>query len=188
VDLLSVEDDEEEEEYDDTDPRCLVRLSEMSLALSNKRLDRFLCIGWDCDQITIANRRRNKVSSRPDYTLGLVGDIPPDTLRKIAPRLTEDGCCSRFLWVHTETSRSNPVGGDLHLDDALLVRLKAALTFGKQARLMTRDEQAEKLWSEVYDDLKKCGDAVPQTRKARPNVLRASMIYALADSSRIIRR
>lgn len=66
-------------------------------------------------------------------------------------------------------------------------RLQSALTFGKQAGELKRDAEAEALWRTVYGFLKRSGDTIPHTDRARPYVVRLSLLYALADQSAVIR-
>ena len=51
---------------------------------------------------------------------------------------------------------------------------------------MRRDQDAAALWKEHYGELKRSGDSVPHTDRARPYVVRLSMLYALADRSAVI--
>ncbi len=71
-------------------------------------------------------------------------------------------------------------------------RFQKALEFAKGAEQMERDSEATALWEEKYDELVSFGDEKGAVGKllsrARPQVLRLSCIYALLDSSDIVRR
>jgi hypothetical protein len=99
-----------------------------------------------------------------------------------------NGWYNRFLWCRVRSTRDVPGGGNMEVLKPFLDRLAAALAFAKQAGEVKRDAQAESLWCEVYGQLKRSGDSVPYTERARPYVLRLSMLYALTDSSPVIRR
>src|SRR5262249_17987827 len=94
---------------------------------------------------------------------------------------------NRFLWCLVRSERDLPDGGDIGVLEPFLEPLATALTFAKNAGEMKRDAQANVLWREVYPDLKRSGDAVPHTERARPYVMRLAMLYALADCSAVIR-
>ncbi len=67
-----------------------------------------------------------------------------------------------------------------------LTRLKPALDFAKAAGELSRDDDAGKAWDAVYPTLKRSGDTVAHTDRARGQVLRLAMLYALADGSKVI--
>ena len=95
---------------------------------------------------------------------------------------------NRFLWACVRSPRSLPRGGDISVLEPFVPRLAEVLAFAQQAGEMSRDAGADQLWDEVYDSLKRCGDEVPHTDRARPHALRLSMLFALADRSVAIRR
>ena len=117
------------------------------------------------------------------------GDITPGALAKMLATGTEvfDGFANRFLWCCVQSPRSLPDGGNINVLEPFLPRLAEALTFAKAVGEMKRDDEAKALWHKVYKSLQFSGDRVPQTGRARPYVVRLSMLYALADCSAVIR-
>jgi len=103
-----------------------------------------------------------------------------------------NGFANRFLWACVQRSKLLPRGGNLDitiLSDELK-KLQETLSWAPQVEEMERDEDAEALWDSVYGELSaeipgKFGAAVG---RAEGQVLRISMIFALTDRSRIIRR
>jgi hypothetical protein len=174
------------------DKRCLLRLPELSRLFKSQRrennpLSELLREAWDGDPISIPNRGSNALATT-DYTVSVVGDITPGALRKILSTGTEavDGFANRFLWAAVQTGRDLSDGGNVGVLSPFIGRLYDALTFAKTAEELKRDDEAAALWKSVYGDLKRSGDTVPHTDRARPYVVRLSMLYALADKSKVI--
>jgi hypothetical protein len=176
-----------------TDKRCLLRLSELSGLFKRQRrenatLSEHLREAWDGETIAVPNRKGNDLMAS-DYAVSLVGDITPMLLRKLLETGSEafDGFANRFLWVAVQRSRFLPSGGSMDPLTPFLERLKTALAFAKSAGALIRDADANALWESVYPELCLSGDSVPHTDRARPYVLRLSMLYALAACSKTIR-
>jgi hypothetical protein len=176
-----------------TDKRCLVRLSELSRCFKlnrreNATLSENIRDAWDGDSILVPNRKANALITT-GYTFSIVGDITPGALQKILAIGTEgfDGFANRFLWTKVKSSRNIPNPANMDMLKQFLPKLSSALAFAKTAGEMKRDTEANVLWEEVYPSLKVSGDAVPHTDRARPYVMRLAMIFALADSSNVIR-
>ena len=176
-----------------SDKRCLLRLSELSALFKKQRrenatLSEHLREAWDGDPMSVPNRGSNALASS-DYSVSIVGDITPAMLRKLLEGGTEafDGFANRFLFAAVERKRFLPSGGSIEPLTPFMERLRTALAFGKHAGELKRDADADALWSEVYPSLCLSGDSVPHTDRARPYVLRLSMLYALADCSTTIK-
>src|SRR5262249_25864135 len=100
-----------------------------------------------------------------------------------------NGFANRFLWLCVKRSKLLPEGGQ-PVDLAPLVeRLSGAVRFAKAAGQMTRDEEARRLWAQVYAELATPHDGLfgAVTSRAEAQVLRLSMLYALLDRSVVIR-
>jgi hypothetical protein len=180
--------------YGATDKRCLLRLSELSQCFKrgrreNATLSEHLREAWNGEPIHVPNRKGNGLSTS-GYAISMVGDITPGVLRNMMDNGTEgfDGFANRFLWVVVRSDTDLPDGGNISVLEPFLGRLAEALAFAKKAGRMRRDAEADALWREAYPSLKRSGDSVPHTDRARPYVLRLSMLYALADCSAVIRR
>jgi hypothetical protein len=176
-----------------TDKRCLLRLSELSGCFKKGRregstLSEYLREAWDGDTISIPNRKGNDLKAS-DYAVSMIADITPDALRKLLSTGTEafDGFANRFLWVAVQWVRYLPRGGSMEPLTPFIERLKTALAFGKTAGELKCDADANALWDRVYPELFHSADSVPHTSRARPYVLRLSMLYALADCSKTIK-
>jgi hypothetical protein len=177
------------------DKRCLLRLSELSCCFKvgrreNATLSEHLREAWDGMPIHVPNRKKNGTAlSSTEYTVSVVGDITPGVLRRMMGNGTEafDGWANRFLWCYVQSDMDLPSGGNIGVLKPYVERLADTLTFAKDAGAMTRDEQAERLWESVYPSLKRSGDSVPHTDRARPYVVRLSMLYALTDKTTTIR-
>jgi len=177
------------------DKRCLLRLSELSRCFKigrreNSTLSEHLREGWDGEPIHLPNRKRTgNALSATDYAVSMVGDITPGMIRKLMAQGTEgfDGFANRFLWAAVKSDTDISDGGSMKPLRPYLDRLASALAFAKQAGEVKRDAEAHALWDEVYPALKRSGDTVPHTDRARPYALRLSMLYALADKSAVIR-
>jgi hypothetical protein len=177
-----------------SDKRCLLRLSELSKCFKiqrreNSTLSDNLREAWDGEPIHVPNRKGNALATT-GYTVSVFGDITPGVVRKLLEGGTEgfDGFANRFLWCVVQSGRDLPSGGNIEVLKPFLERLKAAMAFAKSVGQMKRDADADALWCEVYPSLKRSGDSVPHTDRARPYVVRLSMLYALADCSAVIRR
>ena len=176
------------------DKRCLLRLSELSRCFKLGRresstLSEILREGWDGEPISIPNRGGNKLSAS-QYTFSVIGDITPQVLAKLLSQGTEsvDGFANRFLWCHIRSPRSLPGGGNIGVLNPFIDRLKAIILKAKGIGEVKRDADAERLWCEVYPSLKVSGDSIPHTDRARPYVLRLSLLFAIADGEKVIRK
>ena len=120
----------------------------------------------------------------------MIGDITPQVLSKLLSQGTEavDGFANRFLWCHIRSPRSLPGGGNIGVLNPFIDRLKAIILKAKGIGEVKRDADSESLWCEVYPSLKVSGDSVPHTDRARPYVLRLSLLFAIADGEKVIRR
>ncbi len=77
-----------------------------------------------------------------------------------------------------------PDGGDTSVIDRFAQPLAEVLASAKQIEMMQRSETARKLWHEEYGRLADADDIA--TERARPQVLRLSMLYTLLDGSAVV--
>ncbi|MBY0514064.1 MAG: bifunctional DNA primase/polymerase [Gemmataceae bacterium] len=175
------------------DKRCLVRLDELAVCLKVQRsesstLGETLLTVWGGEPLEVPNRGDNALSAS-GYAVSVYGDTQPGTLRKLLEKGTEgfSGWMNRFLWAAVRSELDLPGGGNILVLEPFVKPLADALAFAKQAGEVRRDADAERLWHEVYGTLKRSGDTVPHTDRARPYVVRLSLLYALADRSPVIR-
>jgi len=174
------------------DKRLMVRLSELSRALKLGRregstLSEIIREAWDGNPLSITNRSANALTST-GYSVSIVGDITPNVLRNMLSKGSEafDGWANRFLWSLIENVRDIPDGGNIDVLTPFFGRLQDAINHAQGVGEMKRDADADTLWRSVYGELKRSGERVPHTDRARPYVMRIAMLYALADCSKTI--
>lgn len=89
-------------------------------------------------------------------------------------------------------SKLLPEGGQFSLSELtpFVNRLRAAVVFSKQVAEVARDDETREAWREVYTDLSEARPGMfgAVTARSEAHVLRLSMLYALLDSSAVIRQ
>ena len=174
------------------DKRLLVVESEFSSVLKVCRregntLSPTIRSAWDGGDLkTLA---KNSPARATDAHIAIVGHITEEELRRsLAEVDCFSGFANRFLWVAVRRSKLLPDGGrDLDLS-RLAERLAYAVETARSAGRMRRDPAAAKLWRDLYGDLSReiGGLLGAVTSRAEAQVLRLSMIYALADRTTTI--
>ena len=125
--------------------------------------------------------------------MSLIGHITKRELtRCLDSTEAGNGFGNRFLWVCVKRSKCLPEGGSFHtVDTGPFVRsLTEAVEFASQAGELTKDENTLKLWAQIYPDLSSSEDNLmgSMVARAEAQVLRLACIYALLDSSTVIRK
>ncbi len=174
------------------DKRLLVLESEFSSVLRVCRreghtLSPTIRSAWDAGDLkTLA---KNSPAKATDAHISIVGHITEEELRRsLAEVDCFSGFANRFLWVAVRRSKLLPDGGrDLDLS-RLAERLAYVVEAARSVERMRRDQGAVKLWRELYPELSReiPGLLGAVTSRAEAQVLRLSMIYALADRSTTI--
>lgn len=123
---------------------------------------------------------------------GTPSHVTRDELRRaMAETEHTNGFANRFLWACVCRSKSLPEGGRVHeVDfDSFVYRLREAIRFAADAGRLDRDDQARVLWHQVYDLLSagKPGLLGAVTARAEAQVMRLACLYALLDSSPVIK-
>jgi 5S rRNA maturation endonuclease (ribonuclease M5) len=139
---------------------------------------------WDSGNLRSITK--NAPARATDAHISILGHITRDELRRL---LTEtesaNGFGNRFLWVAVRRSKCLPEGGNLDDDklNDLVMQIHESIEFARTAGLATRDDDARKLWCEIYPQLSegKPGLLGAITARAEAQVLRLSCIYALFD-------
>jgi hypothetical protein len=177
------------------DKRCLLRLDELAICFKLQRtesstLGETLLTAWGGEPLEVPNRTDNSLIAT-GYTIGVMGDTQPGTVRKLLESGKgfegHNGWLNRFLWAAVRSDKDLPSGGNLEVLEPYLKPLAEALDYAKTAGEVKRDASAEGLWNSVYGDLKRSGDSVTYTDRARPYVVRLSLLFALIDKSNIIK-
>lgn len=179
-----------------SDKRLMIVESEFSTALSMKHRDgntlsQMIRGFWDEGKAGILNK--NTPLTANNAHISILGHITPDELRvSLDHTQIANGFANRFLWVNVKRSKLLPNGGKVADDEQnkLVMKLKDAVEFAQTVGEMKRDEEAERLWIRNYPVLtaERSGAFGNATTRARAQVVRLSMIYALMNKSDLIKR
>jgi len=126
--------------------------------------------------------------------ISVIGHITrPELLRYLSDTEACNGFANRLLWCYVHRSKCLPEGGSVPEAKItpLLRRLTAVVKWAQQKgdAEIRRDAKAKKLWADVYPGL---SDGLPgllgaATSRAEAQALRLSAIYAVLDSSAVVR-
>jgi hypothetical protein len=146
---------------------------------------------WDTGTLRVLTRKDPIQAT--DAHISVVGHITRDELvRYLDSTEAGNGFANRFLWVCVRRAQLLPEGGALREEvlAPLEARLAEAVRFAAEERPMGRDEEARALWREVYPRLSegKPGLLGAVTSRAEAQVTRLSLVYALLDACREVRR
>ena len=146
---------------------------------------------WGCGDLRVLTK--NSPAQATGAHISIIGHITGNELRRYLDTTEAgNGFANRFLWLCSRRSKSLPFGGRLQEVDLapLIRRLAEAVSFGRSTGEIRRDDDANALWAEIYDDLSegKPGLLGAVTSRAEAQVMRLACIYALLDCSRTIRR
>jgi 5S rRNA maturation endonuclease (ribonuclease M5) len=141
---------------------------------------------WDSGNLRSITK--NAPARATDAHISILGHITRDELRRLLTEIeSANGFGNRFLWLAVRRSKCLPEGGNLDDDklNDLVMQIHEAIEFARTAGLVTRDDDARKLWRETYPQLSegKPGLLGAITARAEAQVLRLSCIYALFDLS-----
>jgi len=144
---------------------------------------------WDSGDL------RTLTKGSPDKATGahisIIGHITEEELhRQLADNEFFNGFANRFLWVCAKRTKFLPEGGSLNMSELTpaINRLTEAVNWATQVEEMERDAEARELWMSVYHTLsaESSGHFGAATSRAEAQVLRLSMVYALADHTQFI--
>jgi hypothetical protein len=143
------------------------------------------------DDGTLRTMTKTQMSATGAH-ISITGHITKDELLRDLTRTdSANGFANRFLWICVQRSKCLPDGGKLSgVDFAPLTRrLTDAVVSARLTGEMSRDQETQILWAEVYPRL--TGDRLGMfgavTGRAEAITLRLSCIYALLDRSAVIR-
>jgi hypothetical protein len=145
---------------------------------------------WDSGNLRVMTKTPATATGAHISILGQV--TKAELLRELSSTDLINGFGNRFVFQMVRRSKALPDGGRVPLDvfEALAERIAEALSFASTCGQMTRDAEARDRWHAVYPELS--GDRLGMfgavTARAEAQVLRLSMIYALADLCPTIRR
>ena len=169
------------------DKRAMIIETEFGRTLTAKgrdgnTLSAVLRDAWDGRDLACLTREQLRATAPH---VSVIAHITPAELAERFSRVDmANGFANRFLWPVIRRARKIPSGG--RVPDIARLREKVADAVATARRIgeVRRDDAAEKLWAEVYDELEAEGrDDIHAevTARAAAQCLRLSMIYALAD-------
>jgi hypothetical protein len=147
---------------------------------------------WDTGMLNVM--RRNSPDKATNAHISIIGHITSDELKRcLQDTDAVNGYANRFLWVWSRRSKKLPEGGHFDQTDAapLIRRLKDAAEFARGVGVVKRDEEARKLWREIYgnlDDEISSGRLGSILSRAEAQIMRLACIYALLDCSSVVKR
>ena len=173
------------------DKRLYVSESEFGRVLvvmdrEGNSLSQFLREAWETGNM--GSMTKNNPVTATGAHISLCGQITRDEL---FARLKEvdiyNGLYNRFLWWCVRRSKTLPRGGesDIYKITSCLDDLKEVILWARGTGQLHRSEEAEEFWDKTYRELTRelSGVYGAMTSRAEAQVLRLSMIYALADHS-----
>ena len=157
------------------------------LRRENSTLSQHVKNAWDGKPLEVMNRGKNKLKAT-EHQVGILATITPEELAHCFAKgtATKDGFANRFLWPLVKRSKSLPHGGNRSVLVPFIKPVAEALVNAKAIGQMKRSDAANRLWESHYERLVEAGDQTTACERARPQVLRLSMVYALLDASATI--
>ena len=149
---------------------------------------------YDCSRIVGTLVKKDRLKATEPH-VSVIGHITPSELAgRLADGETHNGWANRWLYALVQASKELPFGGNVPLDqlDALGRELRDAVAAAPKrgsAAMLGLDEAARGLWECEYRRLR---DGHPGRwgvvrNRARPNVLRLAVIYAVLDQTNELR-
>ena len=177
------------------DKRLLVMEPEFARVLQSARrkentLSPVIRQAWDTGDLRIINKNSPVIATGAH--IALIGHITKDELvRSLTETESANGFANRFLWVCVRRSKLLPEGGTARQKDFADITDKfgQAVRFAQSAERLQRDEPTRERWLCVYEALSadKPGLLGAVTSRSEAQVTRLSLVYALLDSSPVIR-
>jgi hypothetical protein len=179
-----------------SDKRLLIIETELSRVLKvmsreGATLSTILRQAWDGPNLRVMAKQSPATATGAHVSL-IAHITAEELIRELQQTEAASGFGNRFLWCCVKRARFLPDGADLSaVDFAPLERaLSNAVNAARRVGEMTRDPEARDLWRAEYERLSagRPGLLGAMLSRAEAHVLRLSMLYALADSSAIIKR
>jgi Protein of unknown function (DUF3987) len=143
---------------------------------------------WDGGRLEV--RTRKEPLSIDNVNVSMIAHVTPEELLNgLTATDRANGFGNRFLIVCTRRSKELPEGGGEINAGAIVSRLHAAVAAAKGRGLIERDAAARELWADEYSRLTAARNGLKGALcgRAEAHVLRLSLLYALLDSSNVIR-
>ena len=144
---------------------------------------------WDQGDLNIVTK--NSPARATGAHISIIGHITRDELTRNLDRTEAgNGFANRFIWLCVKRSKALPEGGNIRQVDlrAITERLVQAVSFGREAGEIKRDEGASEIWKKVYAGLSegKPGLWGAVTGRAEAQVIRLASMFAILDKSNLI--
>ena len=173
--------------------RFLVMLPEFASLLSVMRregntMSAVIRQAWDGGRLEV--RTRKEPLSIDNVNISMIAHVTPEELlNSLTATDRANGFANRFLILCVRRSKFLPEGGGEINPGAIVARLHAAVDAAKSRGLIERDPAARELWADEYPRLTSGRDGLKGALcgRAEAHVLRVSLLYALLDSSEVIR-
>jgi hypothetical protein len=176
------------------DKRLLVVETEFSQALrvmdrEGNTLSAILRNAWDRGDLDILTKNPLRATGAH---ISIIGHITSQELTKrLSSTETANGFANRFLWVCVQRSKLLPYGGQISSVDFSSVQywLSRAVDFARADQAIAMDMEAREAWPDLYKELTegRPGLLGAVTSRAEAQTCRLALIYALLDSSRVIK-
>jgi hypothetical protein len=178
------------------DKRLLVVEGEFSAVMRVKNregniLQDVLRNAWDRKPLCVL--RRDEPEKATDPHLSFIGHITSDELNLTLRDVDfHNGYFNRILWFCSQRTQRKPRGGRFFAQNVepYVRRLKEVIDFAQGVGEMDFDEEADRLWTDIYNgiDDTEGGRVGAILARAEPQIIRLAMLYALLDCSGIIKR
>jgi hypothetical protein len=145
---------------------------------------------WDGKRL--APMAKSSPLQATDAHISIIAHITKDELlRYFTSTEQTNGFGNRFAWFFVQRSKEipTPTGCPDEILQPLIDRLGDSVTSARKVSAITRDDEAAAIWAAVYHDLSADKDGLAGALLARtePQVMRFASIYALLDSSEVVR-
>lgn len=171
------------------DKRLLVVETEFASVLKmivreGNTLSPILRQAWDSGGLRVLTK--NSPAQASGAHVSIMGHITKEELlRHITETDLANGLANRFLWVLVKRSKILPRGGERPEWGEIVPKLRAALEWARRPKEISRDEEAEAAWADIYEELSEGQPGLlgAVTNRAEAHVLRLSLFYAAMDMS-----
>lgn len=177
------------------DKRLLVRESEFATVLrvlqrDGNSLSAVMRTAWESDDLRTLTK--NSPLRATGAHVAVLGHVSREELLRYLDRTDlANGFINRFIIIAAKRQRLLPNGGNVPYEVLLgfADRLRDVVAWAREPRLIRRDDDAERMWAEVYEQLSegRPGLLGAATNRAEAQVLRLQVTYALLDRSPVIR-
>jgi len=177
------------------DKRLLVIESEFTSLLAvmerqGSTLPRVVREAWDGDVLRTMSRHSPLAATGAHIVI--VGHVTPGELRiRLKEAQLVGGTMNRFLPIASRRTKLRPDGGNIpeEILDEFGAKLAGSLDRSWAADRIERTAAADQLWRDRYPHLRRSrpdGPVASMLARGVPQVLRLSLVYALADGSGVI--